>query len=53
VLVNETRTGDRFLSWKTLSADEVAFTLAPNRLAIKEVRVLEPGAKVAISKDGK
>jgi hypothetical protein len=37
---------------KTLSADEVAFTLAPNRLAIKEVRVLEPGAKVAISKDG-
>jgi uncharacterized protein involved in outer membrane biogenesis len=52
VLVNEARTGDRFLSWKTLSADEVAFTLAPNRLAIKEVRVLEPGAKVAISKDG-
>jgi uncharacterized protein involved in outer membrane biogenesis len=51
VLVNETETGDRFLSWKTLSADEVAFTLAPNRLAIKEIRVLEPGAKVEISKN--
>ena len=52
VLVNETGTGDRFLSWKTLSADEVTFTLAPDRLAIKEIRVLEPGAKVAISKNG-
>ena len=52
VLLNETETGDRFLSWKTLSADEVAFTLAPNRLAIKEIRVLEPGAKVQISKNG-
>ena len=52
VLVNETETGDRFLSWKTLSADEVTFTLAPNRLAIKEIRVLEPGAKVVISKNG-
>ena len=51
VLVNETETGDRFLSWKTLSADEVTFTLAPNRLAIKEIRVLEPGAKVMISKN--
>ncbi len=52
VLVNETETGDRFLSWKTLSADEVTFTLAPSRLDIKEISVLEPGAKLAISTDG-
>ena len=49
VLVNEAQTGDRFLSWKTLSADEVALTLAPNRLVIKEIQVQEPGAKVLIS----
>ena len=51
LLLIETETGDRFLSWRTLAADEVSFTLAPNRLAIKEVRVQEPGAKVVISKD--
>jgi Domain of Unknown Function (DUF748) len=52
VLVRERATGDRFLSWKTLSADDVALTLAPNQLAIKEVNVVEPGAKIVISKAG-
>ena len=51
VLVNESDTGDRFLSWKTLSTDDLTFTLAPNRLRIKEIRVTEPGAKVVIAKD--
>src|SRR5262245_41634486 len=51
VLVNESDTGDRFVSWKTLSTDDLTFTLAPNRLRIKEIRVTEPGAKVVIAKD--
>jgi Domain of Unknown Function (DUF748) len=52
LLVRERATGDRLLSWKTLSADDVALTLAPNQLAIKEVTVVEPGAKIVISKAG-
>jgi hypothetical protein len=51
LLVNESDTGDRFLSWKTLSTDDMSFTLAPNRLRIKEIRLTEPGAKVVIAKD--
>jgi hypothetical protein len=51
VLVNESDTGDRFLSWKTLSTDDLTLTLAPDRLRIKEIRVSEPGAKVLIAKD--
>jgi len=51
LLVNESGTEERFLSWKTMSTDDVTFTLAPNRLRIKEIRVTEPGAKVAIFTD--
>jgi Domain of Unknown Function (DUF748) len=51
LLVNESETGDRLLSWKALSTDDMTFTLAPNRLRIKEIRVTEPGAKVFITKD--
>jgi hypothetical protein len=51
LLMNESNTGDRFLSWKTLSTDDMTLTLAPTRLRIKEVRVTEPGAKVLIAKD--
>src|SRR5262245_56800186 len=51
LLVNESDTGDRFLSWKTLSTDDVTLTLGPNRLRIKELRVAEPGAKLVIAKD--
>jgi hypothetical protein len=51
LLVNEAKTGDRLLSWKRMSADDVTFTLAPNELAIKEIRLLEVGAKIEIAKD--
>ena len=51
LLVNESETGDRFLSWKTASTDDLTFTVAPNQLRIKEIRVTEPGAKVVIAKD--
>ncbi|MGH8574312.1 MAG: DUF748 domain-containing protein, partial [Gammaproteobacteria bacterium] len=51
-LMNEADTGERFLSWRTLSAESIALSLSPDRLAIKEVRLLEPGMKIAIAKDG-
>jgi hypothetical protein len=50
-LVNEADTGDRFLSWKTLIAENIALTVSPNRLTVKEVRIQEPGAKIVIAKD--
>ncbi|HYM47713.1 MAG TPA: DUF748 domain-containing protein, partial [Burkholderiaceae bacterium] len=50
-LVNEADTGDRLLSWKTLSADNIALTVSPNRLTVKEIRVQEPGAKIVVAKD--
>jgi Domain of Unknown Function (DUF748) len=51
LLLTEADSRERFLSWKALSADGVDFSLNPNRLAIKEVRLLEPGAKVVIFED--
>jgi outer membrane protein OmpA-like peptidoglycan-associated protein len=51
LLLNEARTRQRFLSWRSLSAEGMTFGLAPDRLDIAEVRVLEPGAKIVISKD--
>ena len=53
LLMNEQQTGDRFLSWKTMSTDDMMLTLAPNQVRIKEIRVIEPGAKVVISKERK
>src|SRR6185436_12088259 len=51
LLVNESETGDRLLAWKTLSTDDVTFTLGPNQLLTKEIRVAELGAKVVVAKD--
>ncbi len=50
-LVNETDSGDRFLSWKTLTAEALALAVSPNRLTVKELRVEEPGAKIVVAKD--
>jgi hypothetical protein len=50
-LVNEANSGDRFLSWKTLTAENFALTVSPNHLTVKEVRVQEPGAKIVVAKD--
>lgn len=51
VLLNEAASGDRFLSWKTLSAAGVSFATAPSRLVVREININEPGAKLVISKD--
>jgi hypothetical protein len=51
LLVNERASGERLLSWRTLAADGVSFSLQPDRLHVAEVRLLEPGAKIVIFKD--
>ena len=51
LLVNESVGGERLLSWRTLAADGVSFSLEPDRLRVEEVRLLEPGAKIVIFKD--
>ena len=51
LLLNESASGERFLEWQSLRAKGIDFSLAPDRLAIKEVRVSEAGAKVMVFKD--
>jgi hypothetical protein len=51
LLLNEKSGGDRLLAWKELAANGIAFTLNPRRLAVKEVRLTGPGAKIVIFKD--
>jgi hypothetical protein len=50
-LVNEAASGERFASWKTLGADGVELSLSPDRLAIRQMRLLQAGAKIVIAKD--
>ncbi|MGA7984060.1 MAG: DUF748 domain-containing protein, partial [Burkholderiales bacterium] len=49
--IDEAQGGDRFLSWKSLSASGVRFGLAPDRLTISEIRLRQPGAKITVFKD--
>ncbi len=49
--LDEASTNERALEWGSLSANGLNFTLSPNHLSIKKVRLLEPGAKILISKD--
>jgi uncharacterized protein involved in outer membrane biogenesis len=49
--IDEAQGGDRFLSWKSLSASGIRFGLAPDRLTINEIRLQQPGAKITIFKD--
>lgn len=49
LLLNEA--GEPFLAWKSVAANGIAFSLAPNRLAIGEIKVNGLGAKVIVNKD--
>ncbi len=49
--IDEQGSGERFLAWKTLAARDVRYASSPGRLAIREVRVVEPGAKIVIARD--
>ncbi|CAL1241528.1 DUF748 domain-containing protein [Candidatus Methylocalor cossyra] len=49
--LNEAKTGKRFLAWKSLTASGIGFGLGPDKLAVKEVRIVQPGATLAIFRD--
>jgi len=49
--INEVDTGERFLEWKEMSANNINLSLSPDKLQIKEVKLAEPGAKIMIYKD--
>ncbi|HMA87387.1 MAG TPA: DUF748 domain-containing protein [Burkholderiales bacterium] len=49
--IDEAQSGERFLGWKSLSATGIRFSLAPDRLGVAEVRLVEPQAKITIFKD--
>ena len=51
LLLNESTTAKPFLSWKTLSADGIDFGLGPDKISIKEVRLVEPDTRIVIFKD--
>ena len=50
VVLNEDD-GELFASWTSLSADRISASLAPNRLEIPELRLVEPNAKLIIEND--
>jgi hypothetical protein len=49
--INQADTGERFLECKVMSANGLEFGLSPHGLQIREVRLLEPWAKIVIFKD--
>jgi hypothetical protein len=51
VLINEAGTNERFASCKTLAADDFELKLSPDKLTIKQVRVVQPDAKIVIAPD--
>ncbi|MBI5461533.1 MAG: DUF748 domain-containing protein [Gammaproteobacteria bacterium] len=55
LLIDEAVGGDRFVAWKALTADGIAFASDPDpdtgKLTIKEMHLVEPGAKVMIFED--
>lgn len=48
LLVNEADTRDRFVSWKSLKAAGISYDGARSRLAIRQIDIDEPGAKIVI-----
>jgi hypothetical protein len=51
LLLDETATGGRFLSWNSLATRDLDFSLSPDHLTFKQLRVVRPGAKIQIFED--
>ena len=49
--LTEAGTGDRVLEWKSLSFSGMDFGLSPDRLKIKKINLVGPGAKMMVYKD--
>ncbi|MBK4733837.1 DUF748 domain-containing protein [Noviherbaspirillum pedocola] len=52
VAIDQTAPRQRFLSWKTMAAADMRLTLAPNRLAIGQLRIDGPVGELLIAQDG-
>ncbi|MGH8489029.1 MAG: DUF748 domain-containing protein [Gammaproteobacteria bacterium] len=52
LLLNESKSAKPFLSWKPLSANGIHFGLGPDKISIKEVRLVEPGTKIVRRRGG-
>jgi hypothetical protein len=50
-LVLNEESGELFAAWKSVGADKLTASLAPDRLEIPELRVVEPDAKLIIEND--
>jgi uncharacterized protein involved in outer membrane biogenesis len=50
-LLSEADSGERFLAWRALSVSGIELGFTPDHLQIKELRLLEPGAKIVVNKD--
>lgn len=51
LLLKETLTNDRFLSWQTLTTDNLKFSLNPDQLSIKQLHLVRPGSKIMVFED--
>lgn len=49
--IDAAQSGERVLAWKSLALAGVGFALAPDRLSVKDMRLLEPSAKITVFKD--
>lgn len=50
--ISEETTAAPFLAWKEVTSDSVKLTLAPNRLHLDELRIVQPTGKFIIYEDG-
>lgn len=51
LMLKETKTGKRFAAWDKVSVAGIDFSLAPNKLAIREIHAIKPGANLEIFED--
>lgn len=51
LLLKEVKSGKRFAEWDKLIVDGIDFSLQPDKLAIKEVHAVKPGANFEIFED--
>ncbi|WP_119154099.1 DUF748 domain-containing protein [Caldimonas tepidiphila] len=49
--LDEAGTHERVIAWKALQAEGIAFDSAPRRLAVQEVRLQQPAARLMISRE--
>jgi uncharacterized protein involved in outer membrane biogenesis len=51
ILLNDAGSGERLVAWKSLATKGISFALDPMKLEVREIRLVEPRAKVVVSKE--